>query len=285
MTDPVLTFILLALFFLAIAGTRWFKTLDTGFGRAAATPVLTGIACGVILLFVPYAAATGILLTIAAIYVRHTGDESEAPEGMLLGALIGASAALPLAFSGEAELRKFAEVVIAGTIAGYGITFAAFHVADRLKQLVLDVVTAAAAVGGAAAPSLLARTGVTDRRIAITVAIAIPVLSILTVFVQWRHVRTELADESALGFVDPRDVRATAHPILRLGRAGWTNAHAHREFVRLANRIALRKRQQRGRPEAVARLYQLEIIKLRMQLQEMAKIDRAMRDQTDTSGQ
>jgi hypothetical protein len=278
MTDPVLTFILLALFFLAIAAARWFKTLDTGFGQAATTPLLTGIGCGVILLFIHHAAATGILLTIAAIYVRHTGDESEALEGMLLGALIGASAAIPLAFSGDAELRRFAEVVIAGTIAGYGITFAAFHVADRVKQLLLDVVTAIVAVGGAAAPSLLARTGVSDRRIAISVAIAIPLLSIITVFVEWRHVRTELEDEAALGFVDPRHVRATAHPILRLGRAGWTNAHAHREFVRLANRIALRKRQQRERTEAIARLYQLEIIKLRMQLQEMAKIDRAMRD-------
>jgi len=43
--------------------------------------------------------------------------------------------------------------------------------------------------------------------------------------------------------------------------------------VRIANRIALRKRQQRNRPDEMARLYQLEIIKLRMQLQQMARID------------
>jgi len=52
---------------------------------------------------------------------------------------------------------------------------------------------------------------------------------------------------------------------------------AHREFVRLSNKIALRKRQQRNRPEEIARLYQLEIIKLRMQVQEMTKIDRDAR--------
>src|SRR6185436_5668235 len=52
---------------------------------------------------------------------------------------------------------------------------------------------------------------------------------------------------------------------------------AHREFVRLANEIALRKRHQRGRPDDTARLYQLEIIKLRMQIQEMSKIDRDTR--------
>ncbi|MBK5259695.1 MAG: hypothetical protein JJE51_08880 [Thermoanaerobaculia bacterium] len=45
-------------------------------------------------------------------------------------------------------------------------------------------------------------------------------------------------------------------------------------FVRVANLIALRKRQQRSRSEAMARLYQLEIIKLRTQLQEMSRIDR-----------
>ena len=44
--------------------------------------------------------------------------------------------------------------------------------------------------------------------------------------------------------------------------------------MRIANKIALRKRQQRTRPDEVARLYQVEIIKLRMQLQEMSKIDR-----------
>ena len=39
-----------------------------------------------------------------------------------------------------------------------------------------------------------------------------------------------------------------------------------------------------GRPDEVARLYQLEVIKLRMELQEMTRIDRAMRAQAE-SGQ
>jgi hypothetical protein len=76
-----------------------------------------------------------------------------------------------------------------------------------------------------------------------------------------------------MGVFDPADVRTTAHPILRLGRGGWTDPHAHREFVRLAGIVALRKRQQRGRPDEIARLYQVEIIKLRMRLQEMSRIE------------
>ena len=49
-----------------------------------------------------------------------------------------------------------------------------------------------------------------------------------------------------------------------------TTPKRHRDFVRIANKIALRKRQQRTRTEEIARLYQLEVIKLRMQMQEMS---------------
>jgi hypothetical protein len=279
MTDPVLTFVILVLFFAAIAAARYFKTLDTGFGHAAASPIVSGIASGVVIFIATrftelLPIVTGIVMTLAATYVRHTGDESEAPEGMLLGALIGASAALPLAFSGDNELRHFSECAIAGTIAGYGVTFAQFHVTDRARQLLLDAVTAVIAIAGAALPGILERTGLRERPIAIGVAIAIPLLSAATVFARWRSVRSELAHEAAIGVIDADEVRTSAHPILRFGRGGWSDAAAHREFVRLANRIALRKRQQRNRPDDTARLYQLEIIKLRMQLKEMASIER-----------
>jgi hypothetical protein len=282
MTDPVLTFVILVFFFAAIAAARYFKTLDTGFGHAAASPIVSGIVSGVAV-FVAirftelHPIVTGIVMTLAAMYVRHTGDESEAPEGMLLGALIGASAALPLAFSGENELRHFSECVLAGTIAGYGVTFAQFHVTDRARQLLLDGVTAVVAIGGAALPGILERFALRERPIAIGVAIAIPLLSTATVFARWRIVRSELAHEAAIGVIEADEVRTTAHPILRFGRCGWSDAAAHREFVRLANRIALRKRQQRNRPDDTARLYQLEIIKLRMQLKEMANIEREMK--------
>lgn len=286
MTDPVLAFVLLAAFFLSVAGARYFKTLDPGFGHAGPAPFIAGAAAGVVIfaadrLVNAHAIVTGAVLTLAAVYVRHIGDESEAAEGMLLGALVGASAAVPLAFSGDDELRKFAECVIAGTIAGYGITFAVFHVAERSKQLVFDALTAGIAIAGTLIPSLLHRAGFSDRRIAVSVAAAIPLLSIATVFAQWREVRAQLAHESALGVLDPRHVAPTAHPILRFGRAGWSDPRAHREFVRLANRIALRKRQQRQRTDETARIYQLEIIKLRMQLQQMASIDRATLAQAD----
>ena len=118
----------------------------------------------------------------------------------------------------------------------------------------------------------------TEKQIAIAAAALVPLIVVATVFKQWPSVRAELRHEAALGFIDEEDVRSTAHPLRRLGRAGWHDAEAHRAFVRMANKIALRKRQQRTRTEEIARLYQLEVIKLRMQMQEMSAIDRRMRN-------
>jgi hypothetical protein len=263
-SDQVLVFVLIPSLFAAIGFARWFRTLDGDFASAAARPAITGVVCAVVLFFLENPIVIGALMTIAAIYVRHIGDESDAITGMLLGALIGGAASI-----GEGP-RLYAQCVMASAIAGYGITFAAFHVADRMRQLILDAVTAAIAIGSAYLP-------LPARDAAIGVTIGVPLIAVLAVFKQWRSVRAEMSHEASLGFMDDADVRVTAHPLLRLGTGGWADAAAHREFVRLSNKIALRKRQQRNRPDEIARLYQLEIIKLRMQVQEMTKIDRDAR--------
>lgn len=270
MTDPVLTFVLIISFFIAAAAARWFKTLDADFARAAATPAVAGIVCGVILCWKSNAIIVGILMTIAALYVRHIGHEVEPINGMLVGSLIGAAAALPPAIVSGDALHLYAQCVLAAAIAGFGITFAALHVADPARQIALDAVTLAIAIAAGYIP-------IAARREAIGVTIAVPLIAVAAVFKQWRSVRGELSHEASLGFMDDADVRITAHPLLRLGSGGWLDAAAHREFVRLSNKIALRKRQQRNRPDEIARLYQLEIIKLRMQVQEMTKIDRDAR--------
>ena len=219
---------------------------------------------------------TGIALTLAALYSRLTGDESEPADGMLLGAISGAAAAVPLVvIQGEEPLRAVGSCVLAGGVAGFGITWAVLHVADKMRQIVWDFVTAVAAIAAAWLPSTLARFGLDDRRMAIGTTALMPLLVIGAVFKQWPQLRAELRHEAALGFIDDRDVRSTAHPILRLGRGGWSDRGAHREFVRLANLIALRKKQLRDRPTDVARLYQLEVMKLRMQLQNMSRIEHA----------
>jgi hypothetical protein len=272
LTEPLFTSITLAAFLLALALVHFFKTLDADLWHAWRNPVAAGLAIGIALRLVnvTHPIALGILLTIAAVYARHTGRESEAVDGMLIGAAMGAVAALPLM-----SARAGATAILAGAVAGYGITFAAFHVAERRRQLVIDGVTAVAAVGVGWLPAVLP---VSERAMLIAVATAVPVAIIIAVFQQWPDVRAELRHEASLGFMTDADVRPTAHPLLRLGSGGWADKHAHREFVRLANRIALRKRQQRDRTDDMARLYQLEIIKLRMQIQEMSKIDRDVSD-------
>ena len=280
MTDAVLALILIAALFAAVAAVRFFRTLDALFWRDAATPIITGLIAGAFFFFVnDHYVAIGVVLTLAALYVRLTGSESEPGDGMLLGSLTGAAAALPLVFDDHEQCLRFAECVLAGAISGYGVTFAAFYVSRRGRQIAIDAVTALAAIGGALLPRFVR---LPDRNIAITTTILIPLLGLIALLKQWRDVTRELTEEANLGFIDSDDVRIAAHPIRRLGAAGWADPRARREFVRIANMIALRKRQQRDRPEDEVRLYQVEIIKLRMQLQEMSRIDQEVRSSSDT---
>jgi hypothetical protein len=274
MTDPALALIVDIVFLVVLVIVRWFKTLDPDVWQAWRTALPAGIAAGVILRFTGnHAIAIGLVLTAAALYVRLTGEESEPSDGMIFGAAAGATTALVLILLGRGAGVEVAQCLLAGAAAGFGVTFASMYVGEKLQQLVYDVVTAVVAIVVAAIPPLL---NIDDRRLAIVAAATIPILVIITVFKQWQDVKAELSHEASLGFLDGADVRPTAHPITRLGRAGWSDRRAHRVFVRLATLLALRKRQQRSRPDAVARLYQLEIIKLRMQIQEMARIDRAV---------
>jgi hypothetical protein len=280
MTDPALALILAIVFLGALAVVRWFKTLDAGFWHAWRTALPAGAIGGVLLRFIGTNAVTvGIVLTIAALYVRLTGQESEPSDGMIFGAAAGDAAALALIFLGRGTGTGLAACLLAGAVAGFGVTIAAMHPGKKLRQFVIDTVTMLMAMAAAELPLYALHAlprQLDDRRLAIGAAVAIPLLVILTVFKQWRDVKAELSHEASLGFIDAADVRPTAHPLLRLGRGGWTDPNAHRVFVRLATLLALRKRQQRRRAEEVARLYQLEIIKLRMQIQEMARIDHAV---------
>jgi hypothetical protein len=273
MTEPVIALLIVLCFIVALAAVRFFKTIETDFVEAWQTPLLAGAFSGVALrvLGTSHPIAVGIILTIAVLYVRLTGRESEPVDGMILGACAGAAASVPLIIRSIAPCRDVTECLLAGAVAGYGVTFAALHVANKVRQYAVDVITAAVAIGAAFIPFAFARH---DCAIAIGVAAAIPAIVIMVVLKQWPDVRAELSHEASMGFMADADVRRTAHPFLRLGSGGWRDHKAHREFVRLANKIALRKRQQRNRPDEIARLYQLEIIKLRMQIEAMSRINR-----------
>ncbi|HEY6138088.1 MAG TPA: hypothetical protein VI670_10035 [Thermoanaerobaculia bacterium] len=274
-----LALLLIAAFLGVAAAADFFKSLDPRFWRAWRTPLAAGVVAGALLW--PLGAheiAIGIVLSAAALYVRLTGRESEPVDGMLLGGCSGAAAAAVLLWRSDA----IAACIAGGAVAGYGITYAAFHVRERGKQIALDVVTALAAVAAAYAPRALVAAGLTARTVDIAIGALVPLLVVAAVFQEWPELRAELRHEASLGFLDDADVRRSAHPILRHGRGDWTDRHAHREFVRLANEIALRKRRQRFRADDVARLYQVEIIQLRMRIREMSRIDKEMREHSAT---
>lgn len=281
MSDPVLAFVLAAALLAALTLASRFKNLDSSLWRDAHIPLIAGTVCGVVVHFVtfaPFPVALGVALTLAALYVRLTGHENDPSDGMAIGAMIGAAASVPLTIAGPSDLLRFSACILAGAVAGYGITFGLTNVTNPLRQAVVDAATGVAATGVAVLPLLAARSPrISGSQIALGSTALVPLLLIATVFRQWPILRAELEDEATLGVIDWMDVEPSAHPFRRLGRGGWYDPGAHREFVRAASRIARRKRQQRARPEEIARLYQLEIIRLRREMQAMSSIDRRMR--------
>src|SRR5436305_10712969 len=139
MTEAAFALLAALSFLLVLAGARWFKTLDTGVWRAWRTALPGGIAAGVILrLTGTNAVATGIVLTVTALYVRLTGEESEPSDGMIFGAAAGAATAITLIALGRGNGFELAECLLAGAAAGFGVTLASLHVGQKLQQLVID---------------------------------------------------------------------------------------------------------------------------------------------------
>src|SRR5256885_3456381 len=97
MSDPVLCIVVYAVFLAAMAAAHFFKTLDNDIGTAWRTALAVGLAVAVVLYLAGtrYQLAGGIALTLAALYVRHTGRETEAIDGMIVGSVMGATAAMP----------------------------------------------------------------------------------------------------------------------------------------------------------------------------------------------
>src|SRR5882757_8695930 len=181
MSDPVLCMVVYAVFLAAMAAAHFFKTLDNDLGTDWRTALAIGVAVAFVLFLVRalYPVIGGIALTLAALYVRHTGRETEAVDGMLVGSVMGATAAIPFVMTSVHEAGILASLMLAGAVAGYGITFAVFHVADKRKQIAFDVVTASAAIVVAWLPSLALRYGIAERISLLVVATALPLIVVV----------------------------------------------------------------------------------------------------------
>jgi hypothetical protein len=181
MTDPVLCIVIYAVFLAAMAAAHFFKTLDNDLGTAWRTAFAAGLVIAVLLFVVRalYPAVGSIALTLAALYVRHTGRETEAVDGMIVGSVMGATAAVPFVLTSIHAASLIAALMLAGGVAGYGITFAVFHVADKRRQVAFDIATAVIAIIVAWLPSLAVRYGIREHDILLTVAAAMPLIVIV----------------------------------------------------------------------------------------------------------
>src|SRR6266446_1539275 len=121
MTDPALALIVAIVFLAVMGGVRWFKSLDADVWRAWRTALPAGAVSGVVVRMVGTSAiAIGLVLTVAALYVRLTGEESEPSDGTVFGAAAGAAAALTLIVLGRAAGNELAQCILAGAVAGFG---------------------------------------------------------------------------------------------------------------------------------------------------------------------
>ena len=207
------------------------------------------------------------------------------------GIALIAGLVLVLALFGRGAIDAISRLELAAfTGLGMALILVSFRSADPLLDLARALLAAAAVglaftgwrrteiaagvgfAGGilaAIAPGVLAQAGVPPRSLAIGAATVVPVILLINVVRRWGVIRRELADEARLGLFGDGDIERVAHPLKRLRRGKGENRDAHLRFVQLATSLAMRKRQQRMLPEADARLMQLEILKLRMELSEM----------------
>src|SRR5947209_3173105 len=194
MSDPVLCIVVYLVFLAAMAAAHFFKTLDNDLGTRWRTAFAVGLAVALLLFLVRalYPVIGGIALTLAALYVRHTGRETEAVDGMIVGSVMGATAAVPFVMTSMHAPSIIAALMLAGSVAGYGITYAVFHVADKRRQIAFDVATAAIAITAAWLPTLAVRYGIQERHILLAVATALPLNVVIAAFWQRPYVRAAL---------------------------------------------------------------------------------------------
>jgi|GEM_PF-1193931 len=261
---------------------EWFKNVEPDWRSTLVAPLRTGLVAGCAIALTTFfpgplsvTIASAAILVLAAAYLERKGLHSEALDGLLTGSIASFAAAgvQTLVPGGEPSLDA-ARLLLCGAFSGFTISFIASRWAISRAWTAAAVTLPAIAV--AWLPTLLA-TRFGQEQIAAATALAPPAAVVVAVFARWPVLRKELRKEATLGMVDASEVDSVANPVRRLFARGWPDRAARRRFVSTANTLAIRKRQQRVAAPALQRLYQLEILKLRMELQQAFEIHLAVR--------
>lgn len=272
LSDELLTALAAVVTGLVLAfAARWYKRLEltpASLGAAAAGGALTGVATLALQPFgnriVTDSAPLAVLLVLAS-WIQRRDADLDATDAALAGSFSGLAAAAIVLPASDQPLHDLVRLGAAGPIA----VTAAWFAVSRSK-------TAAWAGGVVLLAALAAFAREIPPRMAGAVALAVcigPAIAAVASVLRLRGtIATELDEETRLGVFDAAEVVSVAHPIRRLRFGVWPDAVARRRFVQIATELAIRKRQQRRMSAEAARLYQLEILKLRMELQNVVGV-------------
>ncbi|MFN2441849.1 MAG: hypothetical protein ABR517_04110 [Thermoanaerobaculia bacterium] len=261
---------------LVFAAARYLKDLDDAIPAWLVRSLLTGMGGGIAAFLIgPWlrpeltAIVPGVLVGTAVILVSRRAGEHDVFDGILTGGVVAVGFGLPLILGAHAPLRVLIALFLSGVVSG---AVAAALIGRSTPAAATQGVTLIAALAAA-----LAGQRVPEVADPLTVVSTLAALVALTAAgsVFWRSwaVASELREEAALGLLDTTLAARIAHPVRRMIPRGMS-AEANRKVVRLAWALALEKRRQRSLDERQARLRQLEVMKLRMQLAETLRVIR-----------
>jgi hypothetical protein len=275
-----ITLTILAASLLLLLLAELFRNIEPDWRSALAAPAIVGISAGMLTVLLrgwtgdggaPLLAA--VLITIGAGELHRRGMHTDPIEGLATGAVSGTiTAVITVLFGGGDPLVTAARILLAGIVAGFVLAI----IYERWNRWMVPACLLTSIASGTA--SLIPTLVPNVRSDALTAGVAAftPFALIVSVFTNRAAMLAELREEAALGLFPDDQLASTTHPLRRLGRAGWRDRDVRRRFVSLSHELALRKRRQRiARPE-LARLYQLDVLKLRMELQEIIRVQRDM---------
>jgi hypothetical protein len=185
------------------------------------------------------------------------------------GALGGIAATAASIAAGPRTDPAAAGLILAGGTAGVVLTF----LRERWKSRAMIVLGIAATIATLASAAVRSTGTFVDGRIMTLATALLPAAVVLIgVFLRWPRLRRELQEEARLGLMPEDTVRPTANPVRRLFRGGWPDRALRRRFVTVANELAIRKHQQKTGHSDLAKIHQLDIFKLRSELQDLSRM-------------
>lgn len=212
-----------------------------------------------------------LLLAIVLVWIRWFHVDRDYVDGLITGLLIGSVAASIIGLARNEESASLA-VVLEGALAGLMSHLVLLRTRGARILFAVGVIALVVVFQQALGETLRA-----SWQAASLLVTSIAVASMGATVLQWRALRAELEKEAELGVFPASELDGLVHPIRRMQKSGWADENARREFVRLATELAIRKTRQRRMDGSMARLHQVEVLKLRQLLGDVLSVELSVR--------